>query len=250
MLNNSLSLSKNDLADVLDFITACTYQKPFAEVASLFKRLNSIVPADGIATVIGHTNGKGQIKESHIVNISYPKRWIDIYEKRNYAAIDPIVQHHFANFMTQKWSDTFSMEQSALVHGFWEEARSFGLAAGLTMGIHDKENMRASLFSFSGKKLEQEPRHMMIMNYILPHLHKAFFKSNFGKINTFSELTEREKEVLMWVKSGKTNWEISCILTISERTVKFHLKNVSDKLGARGRTYIVAVALSRGIIDF
>ena len=108
--------------------------------------------------------------------------------------VDPIVQHHFANFMTQKCSDTFSMEQSALDDLFWAEARSFELAAGLTMGIHDKEKMRASLFSFAGKKLKQEPRHIMTKNYILPHLHQAFFKSNFGKINTCSELIERGKK--------------------------------------------------------
>lgn len=250
MLKNSLSLSKTDLVDVLDFITACTYQKPLEEATSLFEKLNSIVPADGIAAVIGHTDGSGQVKKSHIVNISYPKRWIDIYEKRNYADTDPIVQQHFANFMTQKWSNTFSMAQSISDRGFWEEAKSFGLGAGLTMGILDTKNMRASLFSFSGNKLEQEPRHLIIMNYILPHLHKAFFKSNFGKNGICSGLTEREKEVLNWVKLGKTNWEISCILTISESTVKFHLQNVSDKLGTHGRTHIVAVALSRGIINF
>lgn len=62
-------------------------------------------------------------------------------------------------------------------------------------------------------------------------------------------LTERELEVLKWVKEGKTNWEISRIVAVSERTVKFHLQNVSSKLGAHGRTHIVAVALSRGIIE-
>ncbi len=248
--NVFLSLSKNDLADVLDVITECTYQKPFEEAASLFEKINSIVPTDGIAAVIGHTDERGQVQKSHIVNISYPKRWIEIYEKRNYASIDPIVQQHFANFMTQKWSDTFSIAKSACNHGFWEEARSFGLEAGLTMGMLDAKNMRASLFSFSGKKLEQESRHLTIMNYILPHLHEAFFRSNFGKKNTYVELTQREKEVVRWVTSGKTNWEISCILTISERTVKFHLQNVSAKLGVCGRSHIVAVALSQGIINF
>lgn len=36
---------------------------------------------------------------------------------------------------------------------------------------------------------------------------------------------------MKWVAEGKTNWEISIILKVSLNTVKFHLKNVYQKLG-------------------
>ncbi|WP_447973005.1 LuxR family transcriptional regulator [Nitrospira sp. Kam-Ns4a] len=39
-------------------------------------------------------------------------------------------------------------------------------------------------------------------------------------------LTKREREVLEWMKEGKTNWEIGRILGISERTVRFHVGNI------------------------
>lgn len=249
MPNQSSSLSKNDLTEVLDFITACTFQKSFEEADNLFDRLSSLVPTDGIAAVVGHTDESGEVKRSHIVNISYPERWIAMYEERNYLAVDPIVQRHFSNFMIQKWSDASSIVQSNAAYGFWEEARRFNLDRGLTVGLPDTKNMRASLFSFAGRHLEQEVRHLQVMNYILPHLHEAFLRSSFGRAQASVLLTERELEVLKWVKEGKTNWEISCILAVSERTVKFHLQNVSSKLGAHGRTHIVAVALSRGIIE-
>ncbi|MGD8937457.1 MAG: helix-turn-helix transcriptional regulator, partial [Thiogranum sp.] len=48
---------------------------------------------------------------------------------------------------------------------------------------------------------------------------------------------------------GKTTWETSRILRISERTVTFHLQNVQGKLGVSNRQQAVARAVSLGIIE-
>jgi DNA-binding CsgD family transcriptional regulator len=48
--------------------------------------------------------------------------------------------------------------------------------------------------------------------------------------------------------AGKTNWEISLILNISERTVKFHIQNTMEKLQASSRAHAVAIALGEGLI--
>lgn len=63
------------------------------------------------------------------------------------------------------------------------------------------------------------------------------------------QLTEREKECLLWTAEGKTSWEMSKILNISERTVIFHLKNCSDKLATCNRQQAVARAVSQGLIS-
>ena len=54
-------------------------------------------------------------------------------------------------------------------------------------------------------------------------------------------LTAKERDVLKWVIEGKTSWEIGKILATSERTVKFHLKNVYAKLNVCNRAQAVAV---------
>ncbi|WP_242538471.1 response regulator transcription factor [Trinickia acidisoli] len=64
----------------------------------------------------------------------------------------------------------------------------------------------------------------------------------------FTELTEREFTVLDWLKEGKTNWEIAAILEISERTVKFHVANIREKLSASSRSHAVALAYSHNLI--
>ena len=62
-------------------------------------------------------------------------------------------------------------------------------------------------------------------------------------------LTEREIEVLRRVAVGNSNKQIAAQLTISEGTVKAHMKSILPKLGARDRTHAVMIAVKRGIID-
>ena len=62
------------------------------------------------------------------------------------------------------------------------------------------------------------------------------------------ELTKRELECLFWACEGKTAWEISQIINVSERTVLFHLGNSNTKLGAINRQHAVALAIKKGII--
>jgi DNA-binding CsgD family transcriptional regulator len=62
-------------------------------------------------------------------------------------------------------------------------------------------------------------------------------------------LSRREREVLTWLRHGKSNWEISRILAISERTVKFHVASIMRKLNAVTRTQAVALAMELGIFE-
>ncbi len=61
-------------------------------------------------------------------------------------------------------------------------------------------------------------------------------------------LTAREREVLRLVAAGKSNKEIGAALHISERTAKFHVTAIFNKLGAENRAQAVAVAKERHLI--
>jgi len=56
-------------------------------------------------------------------------------------------------------------------------------------------------------------------------------------------LTAREQECLHWVSLGKTDSEIGQILSISPRTVRFHVENAKQKLRVKTRVQAVAEAL-------
>jgi len=62
-------------------------------------------------------------------------------------------------------------------------------------------------------------------------------------------LTPRELEVLHLLARGLQNKEIAAELTISERTVKFHVSSIMGKLGAGNRTEAVALAAQQGLVE-
>jgi len=62
-------------------------------------------------------------------------------------------------------------------------------------------------------------------------------------------LTSREIDVLRLIAAGNANKLIADQLTITEDTVKGHVKNILSKLGASDRTHAVTIALKRGIIE-
>lgn len=62
-------------------------------------------------------------------------------------------------------------------------------------------------------------------------------------------LTGREKEILVLVSKGCSNAEIGDILHLSPNTVKNHLKNLFEVLGAADRAEAVAIGLRRGLIS-
>ena len=73
--------------------------------------------------------------------------------------------------------------------------------------------------------------------------------SRLASRKSFEKLTDREVQVLRELAKGLANKEIGESLTISEHTVKTHLKNILAKLRVADRTEAVTTAIQRGIIQ-
>ena len=62
-------------------------------------------------------------------------------------------------------------------------------------------------------------------------------------------LTPREVDVLRLIAGGNANKEIAAQLSLTEETVKGHVKNILAKLGAKDRTHAVTIGIKRGIFE-
>ncbi len=61
-------------------------------------------------------------------------------------------------------------------------------------------------------------------------------------------LTRREVQCLRWAAAGKTDGEIAIILDLSVSTVRFHLRNAAERLGAKGRAQSIQLAAGLGYV--
>lgn len=72
--------------------------------------------------------------------------------------------------------------------------------------------------------------------------------SRLVALSAAPRLSTREREVLRLVAAGRSNKEIAGELHIAERTVKFHVTAIFNKLGAENRAQAVAIAAERGLV--
>ena len=67
-------------------------------------------------------------------------------------------------------------------------------------------------------------------------------------MESLSDLTLREKQILHLVIEGKTNRAIATEIYISEKTVEFHLDHIYSKIGVRTRLMAGVWAIQQGIL--
>lgn len=62
-------------------------------------------------------------------------------------------------------------------------------------------------------------------------------------------LTIKEREVLSLLSRNMSNMEIARAMVVSEKTIKWHMKNLFSKFNAAGRKHVVARARMLGLVD-
>jgi two-component system, NarL family, response regulator LiaR len=83
---------------------------------------------------------------------------------------------------------------------------------------------------------------------LAPEATEALIRVTRRRPDVGSELTGREREVLVLLVNGKSNNEISTELSISLATVKYHLTNIYSKLGVDNRVEAVTLSLENHLV--
>lgn len=149
-----------------------------------------------------------------------------------------------------------------------EPARDELLGAGFSeLLIHgvsrpQRLNELESLFVFGSPGKRFSERHRVYVDMLMPHLHTTYLRvqSVEREMNDVpapaparegtsrSAITEREKQILGWVREGMSNHEIGTELNISPLTVKNHVQKILRKLGAANRAQAVARAMTLNLL--
>jgi DNA-binding CsgD family transcriptional regulator len=243
-------LSHDDAIGIIELIGAilrCDTEEDLRKIPDLFRRL---VPFDYSACALSRMK-RGSIETSHIININYPDEWVDIYARNQYYEIDPVFIENFSCFRLQYWENTYRKYQAP--KSFVDHATEYGLRNGYTHGMKNQRGDTGCLLSLAGSTVEHNKRTEAILDIVVPHFHQALRRiagpHNMVGNAPLRSLSTRQREILRWLCRGKTTWDISMILGISERTVKFHVENLMRKLDVVSRAQAVAVAIEKKIID-
>lgn len=123
----------------------------------------------------------------------------------------------------------------------------------LTTFEGDVEIQRALAAGARGYLLKSTPPDALLAAIRLVHAGKkqiaAAVAAHLAEHVTDEALTARERDVLQHLSGGNRNRDIAELLSISEETVKAHVRHIMEKLGASDRTQAVAIAVRRGIIQ-
>jgi len=182
-----------------------------------------------------------------------PEGWFEYYFGKGYQHIDPRVLFGRKHNMPFYWQDI--KKHTALSkkgEQVLNEANEAGLYAGIGIPIHGHLNELAGVSLASSYKDVKKDHHLLSLMYCMMHqFHLSYCTLNKKSIpqQDCVHLTARETEVLKWCGFGKSNWDISKILSISEHGVEYHLRNIYRKLNVNTRIGAVSNALRRGYID-
>lgn len=233
------------------FETVASGDSPSAVVAGL-SQLAALVGYDHVALAYSQPAGR---KAPLTAMTTYPDRWVNECSQlpAQLIALDPILHHLSTQVRPLVW------DQNVYANGktsqIYEAFSAYGLGSGMTVNVRGVAGESLSLgFTCAATKstpaaeMRTELGSLCLAATATFHAFSRLLAATAVDPETIN-LTPRELELLRWSRCGKTAWESSSILGISQATAQFHIKNAVGKLGAVSKQQAVLRALELHLID-
>jgi len=142
----------------------------------------------------------------------------------------------------------------AIQHESCRYLEDIGISQGITVPIHHHGGGFTAISAICSISESDWPilfRQTSELVFVTAHRFQSryygLYKSEHAEKRS-SPLTARESEIIRWVAYGKTVPEIAAILKRSPETVKYHVKNAYNKLGAQNRGQAISQAAKLGLL--
>ena len=179
-----------------------------------------------------------------------PPSWGAEYRAANAHENDPVIRKGMKSNQPVIWSEAVFADATAL----WQKARQSGLNIGISVPCWSAHGVFGMLSfirrekAISDEELQTLSTKMQVIGSLI-HL-SMYQLLEVEKITGMQDvtLTAREREIMLWTSEGKTAEIIGAILSISTRTVNFHISNVLTKLMAVNKVQAVMKARTLGLL--
>lgn len=226
----------------LGFVDRCGSHTDLATLVDDFSRL---VHQFGFNHyVVAGLPAKGEDPESLVVVNKWPSAWLDRYREQSYFYHDPVTQWSFSQSKPFLWGEARAGSPATRrAEIIASEASDMGLVDGIGFPMADPDHWQAVVSLAADRKCRLDHRQKGLV-----YLSSVLFQGRAmemlrGKMMPETELTPRQREILSWIANGKSIWDVSVILGISEDTVEYHLRAARTRLRVVNTTHAVARAL-------
>jgi LuxR family quorum-sensing system transcriptional regulator CciR len=183
---------------------------------------------------------------------NYPDGWAQWFDEQSLGGFDPVHRASNVTGVGFAWSELPGIiTLTAQDHRILELARSHGIGDGFTIPAHVPGDAHGSC-SFAqdtGRPLPCERLPLLqLVGAFAFEAARRMQRSQIAKNPV--QLTDRQRECVIWAARGKSDWEISRILGISHETVIEHLRHARERYGVGKRTLLAIHALFDGTIGF
>jgi LuxR family transcriptional regulator, quorum-sensing system regulator CciR len=183
---------------------------------------------------------------------NYPDGWAEWFDEQSLGASDPV--HRASNVTSVGFTWSRLPEMIVLTdkdRQVLDLARSEGIGEGFTVPAHVPGEAHGSCSFACAAGDPFLDRNLSLLQLVGSF---AFEAARRMRRDRFSQgpvqLTDRQRECVIWAARGKSDWEIARILGISDQTVIEHLKHARERYGVGRRTLLAVHALFDGTIGF
>jgi DNA-binding CsgD family transcriptional regulator len=247
---SGLRLGHADALALLEIIDGCIHCGGEHDYRRLFAKLQSLLPFEHACAALGRLDEQRGVVLDHMVNVSRCEQFLEECTERNYIQRSALARDHFTSYRMKFWAD--ARRRLGQPRELVSLALDLGMRNGYTTGVRPlTAAAHGSMFCLSVPGARRDERSETILELVVPHLHHTLCRLFDGKWRGVKGvvISTREKDILRLMSQGKSSWEMSVIVGISESTVNYHVYNVMQKLEAINRPQAVAVAAQLGLVE-